>query len=184
MNLSEFKVIFYWEYVHRMLARLIGLFFLIPLIYFYFTKQIKKEYIYICILIFFFILFQGVIGWYMVSSGLFERVDVSHFRLSIHLLIAFLILSLILWNYLKLRNEKIISNKINSIIPFSFLILIFTQKVVMHMRRPKCTAYMWSSGKMVCTGSNSAENANRAAKRFVRRLRRIGFPVSCIAEIN
>ena len=65
----------------------------------------------------------------------------------------------------------------------TFLILILMQKVVMHMRRPKCTAYMWSSGKMVCTGSNSAENANRAAKRFVRRLRRIGFSVSSIAQL-
>ena len=63
----------------------------------------------------------------MVSSGLVDRIDVSHFRLSIHLLIAFLILSLIFWNYLKIKDEKIVSNKINSIIPFSFLILVFTQ---------------------------------------------------------
>ena len=84
MNINEFKIIFYWEYVHRILARLIGLFFLIPLIYFYFTKKIKKEYIYICALIFFFILFQGGIGWYMVKSGLVNNITVSHYRLSIH----------------------------------------------------------------------------------------------------
>jgi cytochrome c oxidase assembly protein subunit 15 len=63
----------------------------------------------------------------MVSSGLVDRIDVSHFRLSIHLLIAFLILSLIFWNYLKIKKNIIITNKINPIIPFLFLILIFTQ---------------------------------------------------------
>ena len=125
MSIHEFKIIFWWEWAHRFLGRLIGIGFLIPLIYFSFKIKISK--LFNLYLIFFLICFQGFIGWYMVSSGLVDRVDVSHFRLSIHLLIAFLILSLIFWNYLKLRNEKIISNKINSIIPFSFLILIFTQ---------------------------------------------------------
>tara|TARA_A100001015_G_C14781333_1_gene629288 strand:- start:237 stop:830 length:594 start_codon:yes stop_codon:yes gene_type:complete len=63
----------------------------------------------------------------MVSSGLVDRVDVSHFRLSAHLFIAFLILSLIYLNYLKLIKTKKISHKLNSIIPLSFLILIFVQ---------------------------------------------------------
>ena len=125
MSIQEFKIIFWWEWAHRFLGRLIGIGFLIPLIYFSFKIKISK--LFNLYLIFFLICFQGFIGWYMVSSGLVDRIDVSHFRLSIHLLIAFLILSLIFWNYLKLRNEKIISNKINSIIPFSFLILIFTQ---------------------------------------------------------
>jgi cytochrome c oxidase assembly protein subunit 15 len=125
MTLQEFKIIFWWEWVHRFLGRLIGISFLIPLVYFSFKIKISE--LFNLYLIFFLICFQGFIGWYMVSSGLVDRIDVSHFRLSIHLLIAFLILSLILWNYLKLRNEKIISNKINSIIPFSFLILIFIQ---------------------------------------------------------
>ena len=66
-------------------------------------------------------------GWYMVSSGLVDRVDVSHFRLSIHLLIAFLILSLIFYNYLKLKRKININNKINPLIPFLFLMLIFLQ---------------------------------------------------------
>ena len=81
MTLGEFKVIFYWEYFHRILARLIGLFFLIPLIYFYFTKKIKKEYLNVCYLIFILIVFQGIIGWYMVSSGLVNDITVSHYRL-------------------------------------------------------------------------------------------------------
>ena len=86
MNLEEFKIIFYWEYFHRIFARLIGLFFLIPLIYFYFSKKIKKKYLNICFLIFFLIIFQGIIGWYMVKSGLVNDVTVSHYRLSIHLI--------------------------------------------------------------------------------------------------
>jgi cytochrome c oxidase assembly protein subunit 15 len=63
----------------------------------------------------------------MVSSGLIDRVDVSHFRLSTHLFIAFLILSLILWNYLKIKNNIKFVNKINPLIPFLFLILVFMQ---------------------------------------------------------
>ena len=128
MTLQEFKVIFWWEWAHRFLGRLIGLFYLIPLIYFSFKVKISK--ILDLYFIFFLICFQGFIGWYMVSSGLVDRVDVSHFRLSIHLLIAFLILSLIFWNYLKFQNYKYISDGINSIIPFIFLVLILTQIVI------------------------------------------------------
>ena len=128
MTLQEFKVIFWWEWAHRFLGRLIGLCYLIPLIYFSFKVKISK--ILDLYFIFFLICFQGFIGWYMVSSGLVDRVDVSHFRLSIHLLIAFLILSLIFWNYLKFQNYKYISDGINSIIPFIFLVLILTQIVI------------------------------------------------------
>ena len=63
----------------------------------------------------------------MVSSGLIDRVDVSHFRLSVHLLVAFIILSLIFWNYLKIKIKKNFQNTINIIFPFSFLLLIFLQ---------------------------------------------------------
>jgi len=128
MTLQEFKVIFWWEWVHRFLGRLIGLGFIIPLIYFSFKIKISKLLGFY--FIFFLICFQGFIGWYMVSSGLTDRVDVSHFRLSVHLLIAFLILSLILWHYLKLKNNNYVSNKINSSVPFIFLILIYTQIVI------------------------------------------------------
>ena len=100
MNLEEFKVIFWWEWAHRFLGRIIGLFFFVPLIYFSFKVKINK--IIDLYFIFFLICFQGFIGWYMVSSGLVDRIDVSHYRLSVHLLIAFFIISLIFWNYLKL----------------------------------------------------------------------------------
>ncbi len=125
MSLAEFKVIFWWEWIHRFLGRLIGLSFLIPLIYFTFKLNFKK--LLNLYLIFFLICFQGFIGWYMVSSGLVDRVDVSHFRLSLHLVIAFLILSLILWNFLCLKINKNYSNYINYYLLFIFLILIFMQ---------------------------------------------------------
>ena len=128
MSMQEFKVIFWWEWAHRFLGRLIGLSFLIPLIYFSFKIKITK--LFNLYLIFFLICVQGFIGWYMVSSGLIGRIDVSHFRLSIHLSLAFLILSLILWNYLKLNISPNISNKLNSIIPFSLLVLIFIQIII------------------------------------------------------
>ena len=125
MDLQEFKVIFWWEWAHRFLGRLIGITYLVPLVYFSFKIKIFK--LLDLYLIFFLICFQGFIGWYMVNSGLVDRIDVSHFRLSIHLLIAFLILSLIFWNYLKIKKNNIILNKINPIIPLLFLILIYVQ---------------------------------------------------------
>ena len=128
MTLQEFKIIFWWEWGHRFLGRVIGISFLIPLVYFSFKIKFYK--LLNLYLIFFLICFQGFVGWYMVSSGLVDRVDVSHFRLSIHLLLAFLILSLIFWNYLK---TKIINNntvKISAFLPLIFLILVFIQIVV------------------------------------------------------
>ena len=125
MSINEFKVIFWWEWAHRFLGRLIGIGFLIPLIYFSF--KINFSYLLNYYFIFFLICTQGFIGWYMVRSGLVDRVDVSHFRLSIYLLIAFLILSLIFWNYLINKKKNQIANKINPFIPFTFLILVFIQ---------------------------------------------------------
>ena len=128
MNINEFKVIFWWEWAHRFLGRLVGICFLTPLIYFSLIIPIKK--LLNLYLIFFLICFQGFIGWYMVKSGLSDRLDVSHFRLSFHLFIAFLILSLIYWNYLKINIKNDFTNKITPIIPFLFLVLIFTQIIM------------------------------------------------------
>ena len=126
MTLDEFRIIFWWEWAHRFLGRLIGLFFLIPLIYFSFKKgisQIKSLFI-----IFILICFQGFLGWFMVKSGLVNRVDVSHFRLSMHLTTAFIILSLILWNILKYKNYNFINNHIIKYnLPLIFLFTIFLQ---------------------------------------------------------
>ena len=127
MTLNEFKVIFWWEWIHRFLGRIIGLSFLIPLIYFSFKISFKKLINFY--LIFFLICFQGFIGWYMVSSGLIDRVDVSHFRLSVHLLIAFFILSLIFWNYLKLKDINI-SHNLNIKFPIIFIVFLFLQIII------------------------------------------------------
>ena len=128
MTIEEFKIIFWWEWVHRFMGRLVGLGFLIPLIYFSFKIKFSK--LLNLYFIFLLICLQGFIGWYMVSSGLVNRVDVSHFRLSIHLLMAFFILSLIFWNYLKIKGNQNNSNEINIFIPLTFLILVFTQIVI------------------------------------------------------
>ena len=128
MSLQEFKIIFWWEWAHRFLGRLIGISFLLPLLYFTFKVGIKK--LLNLYLIFLLICFQGFIGWYMVSSGLIDRVDVSHFRLSIHLIIAFLIISLILWNYFVLKIEYKFQKNLKYFLPMIFLFLIYCQIVI------------------------------------------------------
>jgi heme a synthase len=133
MTLNEFKIIFFWEYFHRILARLIGLFFLIPLIYFYFSKKVKNKYIKVCYLIFTLIIFQGIIGWYMVKSGLVNDITVSHYRLSFHLSMAVLIISTIFWlikNVISNNNKKFfLFSNIN--LPFQiFILLIFFQILI------------------------------------------------------
>ena len=128
MSMNEFKVIFWWEWIHRFLGRLIGLFFLIPLIYFSFKTNAKN--LLSMYFIFLLICFQGFIGWYMVSSGLIDRVDVSHFRLSLHLVVAFIILSLVLWNFLILTVYTNPHEKIGFNLPFVFLITIFIQIIL------------------------------------------------------
>ena len=125
MNLDEFKIIFWWEWAHRIFGRIIGLTFLIPLIFFSIKvgfNKLKNLH-----LIFVLICFQGFLGWYMVKSGLINNIDVSHFRLSFHLLFAFIILSLIFWNYLKIKVKSNFHNTINIIYPLSFLFLVFLQ---------------------------------------------------------
>ena len=133
MTIDEFKIIFYWEYIHRLLARFIGLFFLLPLIFFYFSRKINKKYLKICFLIFSLIIFQGLIGWYMVKSGLVNNITVSHYRLALHLSLAIIIISTIFW-LLKNINEKkeiIFFNFAKNNLPYHFLlIIIFLQIIV------------------------------------------------------
>tara|TARA_Y100001970_G_scaffold199254_1_gene242371 strand:- start:6007 stop:7038 length:1032 start_codon:yes stop_codon:yes gene_type:complete len=127
MTLNEFKIIFWWEWAHRFLGRLIGISFLLPLIYFTIKLNFKK--LTTLYLVFFLICFQGFLGWYMVSSGLVDRIDVSHYRLSIHLLMAFIILSLIYWNYLKLKSLNV-GREVNNYLTLFFVFLIFLQIVI------------------------------------------------------
>ena len=130
MTLSEFKVIFYWEYAHRLLARFVGLFSLIPLIVFSLTFKDSKYYSNKYYLIFFLVCLQGFIGWYMVSSGLIENNDVSHFRLSVHLSLALLILSLIFWFILDIFKAKRFHEKISNLLLLFILLLIVIQIIL------------------------------------------------------
>ena len=138
INLYDFKFIFWMEYIHRMWGRLIFLIFLIPLIIFvkkkYISDKLKKHLVIILLLI----LFQGLFGWYMVKSGLINEPDVSHYRLSIHLLLAFIIygylLSLTFSIYSQKNNKKIITNKsfyiMNLVLIFLILITVFSGGMV------------------------------------------------------
>ncbi|MDA7831361.1 COX15/CtaA family protein [Candidatus Pelagibacter sp.] len=130
MSLDEFKIIYYWEYAHRLLARFVGLFTLVPLLFFsiYFksTQYYSNKYYWI----FFLVCLQGFIGWYMVSSGLIENNDVSHFRLSIHLFLALFILCLIYWYILDIYKTKKFHNKISNLLLLFILNLIVFQIIL------------------------------------------------------
>ena len=129
MTLDQFKVIFWWEYIHRLLGRMVGLFYLIPLLYFTYKKIIRRDLLISFYLILFLICFQGFIGWYMVKSGLSERTDVSHYRLSLHLTLAFIIFILLFWNYLKYKNQQIFiyNRKLPSYLPIFFIFCVLVQ---------------------------------------------------------
>ena len=102
MSLGEFQQIFFWEYVHRLLGRLIGLVFALPLLWFWWRRAIPTGYGPRLIVLLALGGLQGAIGWWMVASGLVDRPDVSHIRLAIHLLTALLILGATLWTALDL----------------------------------------------------------------------------------
>ena len=128
MTINEFKVIFWWEWIHRILGRIIGLAIILPLIFFSFKINFKK--LINLYIIFLLVCFQGFMGWYMVASGLVDRVDVSHFRLSAHLFIAFIILASLTWNYLNFKtnlNKSFFVNSSKLVSVKVFLFLIFLQ---------------------------------------------------------
>ena len=124
--MQEFKVIFYWEYIHRLLGRVIGLAYLIPLIIFSYKKKLNIKMLIILYFIFFLILIQGVIGLYMVESGLVANTTVSHYRLSLHLFFAFIIISFLFWNYLNYKTQeiKIFFNFKNSLTKLLFFFIL------------------------------------------------------------
>ncbi|HEV7233626.1 MAG TPA: COX15/CtaA family protein [Sphingorhabdus sp.] len=103
MTLEQFKFIYFWEWVHRLLGRLIGLAFALPLAWFWLKRAIPAGYKLRLLALFALGGFQGAIGWWMVSSGLALRTDVSHYRLAAHLLTALFILGGIVWTVLDLK---------------------------------------------------------------------------------
>jgi cytochrome c oxidase assembly protein subunit 15 len=106
MKVGEFKSIFWFEYAHRMLGRLIGLVFLLPFMYFWWQGKIKSGLTPKLVIMFLLGGFQGLLGWYMVKSGLADNPHVSQYRLVAHLLSALLIYAFILWTILDLKQGQ------------------------------------------------------------------------------
>lgn len=106
MKLDEFKHIFFWEYIHRMIGRIMMYVFSIGLIVLIIRKKIDKKMLPSLILLFFMGAMQAVIGWWMVYSGLQKQPAVSHFRLATHLMSAFTLFAFTFWFALKLLNPK------------------------------------------------------------------------------
>ena len=103
MTLAEFKFIYFWEWIHRLLGRVIGLAFALPLAWFWLKKAIPAGYKPRLLALLALGALQGTIGWWMVSSGLSARTDVSHYRLAVHLLTALTILGGLVWTALDLH---------------------------------------------------------------------------------
>ncbi len=96
-TLSDYKFIYFWEWFHRLIGRVIGLVFLIPFAYFWYKKQLDKSTLQKCFVLLGMGALQGFFGWFMVKSGLVDNPDVSHFRLALHLTFAFLTFAYTLW---------------------------------------------------------------------------------------
>ncbi len=96
-TLDDYKFIYFWEWFHRFIGRVIGLVFVIPFVYFLIRKKLSGATIKKCLFLFGLGALQAFFGWYMVKSGLIDNPDVSHFRLSLHLTTAFITFAATLW---------------------------------------------------------------------------------------
>ncbi len=96
-GLDDYKFIYFWEWFHRFIGRIIGVVFIIPFVYFLTKKKLDTATIKKCIVLLGMGAFQGFLGWFMVKSGLIDNPDVSHFRLSLHLTFAFITFAYTLW---------------------------------------------------------------------------------------
>jgi cytochrome c oxidase assembly protein subunit 15 len=126
-TLADYKFIYFWEWFHRFIGRIIGLVFIIPFIYFLVKKRIDNDTLGKCFILLGMGALQGFFGWFMVKSGLVDNPDVSHFRLALHLTFAFITFAYTLWVALDLiypeRNEIIIPLKKIARIALFFLII-------------------------------------------------------------
>lgn len=129
MNLSEFKQIFFWEYLHRLIGRILGIIFIIPFIIFwlrgYFNQQLKKRMLFLLILG----AAQGAMGWFMVKSGLVDIPAVSHYRLAAHFLLALTLIGFCIWYALDLKpaENTRMADKTTKRLAFLIGILFFIQ---------------------------------------------------------
>lgn len=105
-TLYDFKFIFFWEYFHRLIGRLIGIVFVIPFLWFYFKKMLDRKTTQKVLLLFLLGGLQGFLGWFMVKSGLSDRTSVSHIRLAIHLITAFITFGFTLYFALELMDKR------------------------------------------------------------------------------
>ena len=125
-QLDDYKFIYFWEWFHRFIGRIIGLVFLIPFVYFLIKKRLSSETLKKCVVLLGMGAFQGFLGWFMVRSGLIDNPDVSHFRLSLHLTFAFITFAYTLWVALELiypeRKNAIVS--LQNIARFSLVFLL------------------------------------------------------------
>lgn len=111
-TLSDYKFIYFWEWFHRLIGRVIGMVFIIPFVYFLIKKKLDKDTIKKCCILLGMGALQGFFGWFMVKSGLVDNPDVSHFRLSLHLTFAFITFAYTLWVALDLiYPERLTVNK-------------------------------------------------------------------------
>ncbi|MEQ5789558.1 COX15/CtaA family protein [Muricauda sp. NFXS6] len=125
-GIEEFKDIYFWEWLHRVIGRFIGVVFILPFLYFLATKKLDRPTIKKCLILLFMGGFQGFLGWYMVKSGLVDRPDVSHYRLAAHLTTAFLTFAYSLWVALDLiyPDRKAINIKIRNLIRVGLVLLL------------------------------------------------------------
>lgn len=128
-SLREYKSIFFWEYVHRLIGRIIGIVFFLPAIFFLLKKKFNRRMKIKVVLIFVGGLFQGFLGWYMVKSGLVKDPHVSHFRLAAHLMAALFLIGFIYWTILDYtyKSQEIKSKIISNYILFSLFVLVIIQ---------------------------------------------------------
>ena len=125
-SLQDFKDIYFWEWLHRFIGRMIGLVFFIPFLYFIITKQLSKSTTKKSIILLGLGGFQGFLGWYMVKSGLVDNPDVSHYRLAAHLTTAFITFAYTFWVVLDILfpNKKITNKSFRNLVRFGLTILI------------------------------------------------------------
>ncbi len=126
-TLDDYKFIYFWEWFHRFIGRIIGIVFIIPFVYFLVRKKLDKPTILKSCVLLFMGGFQGFLGWFMVKSGLVDNPDVSHFRLSLHLTFAFITFAYTLWVALDLiypnRKPAIIPLRNTAVVAYIILII-------------------------------------------------------------
>lgn len=128
MTLPEFKFIFFWEYIHRILGRIIGLSMILPFFYFLYKKILSKKQIKHSILMICLVITQGFVGWFMVKSGLVDNPRVSHFRLALHFSLALVLLCFCIASLANLYSEKI-KKPAFTFITSTFFTLLITQLI-------------------------------------------------------